>query len=348
MFIDHDKFFTYSIVSNSQITPAIIESALRPIIQDRKKVNELVSDGEIDMLAAKIAEAIETKMKLIDTRDIDDSLGDIKRLSNYKSISIVIDLLKGSSLGQADSVLDAIVMLHNLIKTNKVAFVKAYKEGIILGKWLYRSLIVDLIQAVAQYIAQAVVVVSQSANDIMYKINPKQVDSNTPVFKRVNKHVNVLERGQYDKIQKSADLRKNIRDNESSDEFFTLHDFDPMTMVVWAAGAIALLLLIRESIAMVYKLRRSLVKEMNVISNFLKVNSSTNKSLSEKVAGRQAKLADAFDTAIRIIRVEHHAAAKEAASDINSENAKYRQYGGRGKDIERMEVSGGSEFSLMV
>lgn len=341
----HENVFNYSFLTSGPTADDLVKATLFPIM-DRKKFTAMsaedYSDGEIDVLANRVAEIIEEKMKLIDTRDIDDSLGDIKRLSNYRSLSLAIDILKQGDLERADSVLEAIMMLHNLIRQNKVLFVKAYKESLHLGKWFYRSLVIDLIRAIAEYVSQ-VVTVTIDAGKVIYSINSRALDHTSDVFKRVFKQVNALKNGHYEKIQKKAMIKKEIRDSDlinleegdvPSESFVIVNDGAAALTIAVIAGSIALLLLIREAITVYYKMRRSLVKELDIISTFLKVNAASKKGLDPKVRERQKKLAEKFDSLARVIRVDSTQANKEASLEVNNENRKLKNHARDPKVLE--------------
>lgn len=118
-----------------------------------------------DKVVSKLYKSVKKKALSANFSEIDSSKGDFTKLKNHNDIVNAIKYLnKIASKGQEGSDLKSVIPtlegVISLLNSNKSAFQKAYSSKNLLGKYIYESACIGLIQVTSHAVSEAVTYVN--------------------------------------------------------------------------------------------------------------------------------------------------------------------------------------------
>lgn len=272
-------------------------------------LSEEMKTDQISFIMKKMLNSVRSKSELIDTRDIDNSGGDLKKVQGYERIRECITQLKVISGTIGASPVDSLIELEKNILKNQAAFMEGYKKDNFLIMTLYQTLVMDYFYGTMLYIASVVKPV-RDANSFKLSADPRSAGvlvGKRRVFINIHKFNEAFKNGKIKYYFNKAN------DNLSEEMAFLA------TVGLAIAAVFFVIFLIRESILLFFKLRNNLSKEFRITSDFLELNSLALKKTNPEVSKRQAELAKTFSEYADAIKIEAESADNYTEMEIKKE-----------------------------
>jgi len=119
-----------------------------------QKLNEEVKVSQINILIARMMDSINSKIDVIDTRNIDASKGSLIKVKDYNHVHDAIRQIKLMTSGPHP--IDHLIELEKHILKHTEVFKKAYNDENNIGIWMYETSVLNLYYGTMLMIANCI------------------------------------------------------------------------------------------------------------------------------------------------------------------------------------------------
>lgn len=268
----------------------------------------------------QLFQSVESKINVVDNKDINATKGDIKKLKNYKYMTDSLAMLNNIQLSSHEKIpnLDTLQnALDNIIK-----YTKEFEQGYRLNKsviiYFYNSIVGSLVYSVSFIIATSIDYIKDPFNN--YQVNLRNNLERNNQFPTI--FLKCLE--DFNKICVSGELDRFFVSSydKSLNESLVTDIFGIFSVV--SSQAIPLLIMVpsilRLIVSMWFNLRLKMSDYFQLQAYYIQINLNTSSSMNEKTKKKQEKLVDLFIKLSDKISLDQKQASKKAEMQVNIED----------------------------
>ena len=272
--------------------------------QKLELLSERVKVEQINLLVKRMLASIRVKQDALDTRSIDDSKGDLKRVKDHDLVHKA--LMQIRVVANGPHAVDDLIELEKHVLKHSEAFRMAYANENDIGIWFYETCVMDLFYGTMLVIAQSMRTV-KLPNGIRMEADMSASIGATYAIQNV--------RGKNRLFRESKVTAALNNSGSFLDEAGISAALGGITLGV--AAVFLATYAIRWSILQFYNMRRYISGEFKIVASFLELNAAT---LSNKeTARKQETLARKFNELADSLRIKDTTAEKTTKGDIKRE-----------------------------
>lgn len=268
----------------------------------------------------QLFQSVESKINVVDNKDINATKGDIKKLKNYKYMTDSLVMLNNIQLSSHEKITNLDTLQNAL--DNIIKYTKEFEQGYRLNKsviiYFYNSIIGSLVYSVSFIIATSIDYIKDPFNN--YQVNLRNNLERNNQFPTI--FLKCLE--DFNKICVSGELDRFFVSSydKSLNESLVTDIFGIFSVV--SSQAIPLLIMIpsilRLIVSMWFNLRLKMSDYFQLQAYYIQINLNTSSNMNENTKKKQEKLVDLFIKLSDKISLDQKQASKKAEMQVNIED----------------------------
>jgi len=299
------------------------------------KYNKLSEDEKVMFtkdIVTKIVKSIEDEEYRLDNVEVNNSKGDITKLTNYRYIDESLNLLNLMQASMNESI--PYLNVLNDSKSNLIKFTKDFEKGFKLNKSIikifYSNLVLSLIYGISFMIANSIDYVKDPIGNYnsVYKYNlKKNSDYPTISFECLDKFNLMSNNGEMQYFFNSiytTKMNENVVTDVISLAFETVGDFGK-SIVLILKNIPSIVDVLRLFVSMIYFKRVSTSDHLRLQAKYIELNVERLRNLenpNKKTIEKQEKIIRELTHLADKIDVDEKISTKNAKNEINQQNKK--------------------------
>jgi hypothetical protein len=309
-----------------------LEYFLAEDARDRIRIERLSEDTKLDQvnfIIRRMLDSIRIKQDALDTRDIDDSRGDLHKVRDHASVHEALKQIRVIANGPHP--VDDLLELEGYILKHSEAFRMAYDKENKIGVWFYEAAVLDLYYGTMLVIAQGIRTVKVAtgirleadlsanigASYAMQSVRGKcKLFRESKVTQALNASGAILQEWGLGSVMAGISSMNTAANSAYTGVVAAMTT--PLGMV--ATGVVVTLLVvfsIRYTIMQFYNMRRYIAGEFKIVANFLELHAATVGN--QATAARQEALARSLNSMADAISIKNTTAEGTTKADIKRE-----------------------------